>query len=192
MIMTSIMKLWQSHTENEQAAWSDVLESKLSLAEIRRELKTRFNLDLQYDWQVRRLRSWVASQVAIQAQATYTAAEAEEWAKQAGPDVDLDLEILRRAKIHAFANNDYKLGLEAMELTVEWQQLNLERKEFEQAGRTDNQVALDCMLKRYESKPESLAAAKKFANIIDPEHYPLNQKTPASSTTPTVTPKNNQ
>jgi hypothetical protein len=152
--MTRLKDLWRKMSEEEQAEWSELLESDTSRADLRRQLQARLHIELAHDLQVNRFRAWVRALDAQQVEDERIEIEVAELVRQGLTDEQLDREILRRTKIRALARANYLLGLRALNQTIRLETLKLKQTKFA-GGRQSRQNLTQSASSQRRTTPQS-------------------------------------
>jgi hypothetical protein len=160
--VTRLKALWRTLTEDQRAGWSAFLVSETSQAEIRRQILARFKINLRYDRQLLRFRTWLDELEALKAGADRAAADEVELRQQGLAGAQLREELLNRMKIRALARGDFKLGLRAIAADVKMEVLELDREKFKVGLHTKIQAGLESILAEARGNPAIAEAVKQI------------------------------
>jgi len=165
--ITRLKRLWRdSFTEAERDYWREQLFSSRTLADLRRELREKLNINLQHDVQLLRFRKYDARLIALEEENQKSAADQAELEAQGLTGEKLRHALIERMKARAYNEGDFKLALKAITADVKVETLQLGREKFNLASHTKIEAGLDALAVHIKNNPAARAAYDAFRNII--------------------------
>lgn len=160
--LTKLKALWRSLAEPSRDYWREQFISKRTQADIRREVATKFKINLGYDKQLNQFRAWLKDQDKRDRQAE-RAQENERRLIAEHPDWSLDQvreEVLKQSYFETLASGDFKLGLKTVTGELKANAQADDRQRYQDAKRSEEEKALSFCLEQSQAFPDVVAAFK--------------------------------
>lgn len=130
--LSKLKELWPKLAESVQGYWQEQFYSKRTQADIRKEMKAKLKIDLQWDDQLTRFRQWLFKQQERDDQAERMQ-ENERRLKEQHPEWSLDQvreEVLRQSYFETLASGNFKLGLATVKQDLNAQKVSIDKRKL--------------------------------------------------------------
>jgi len=130
--MQRMKALWRKMPEAEQDYWREQLSSSRTSAELRAEIRNRYQIQFNGDCRISQLRCWIADQDWRDAEAEHMREDEDRFLKEFGTD-NLDLvreKVLKRSYARTTAARDIELALATVRHDVSAKRVTIDERKL--------------------------------------------------------------